>query len=80
VRNEFEIVLSKRDKKVLAKDGFIDKEVFKESQQAGSQSKFEKRPLEKKKLANLLRIATVNNFQGEKAKIIILSLVWSNRD
>jgi superfamily I DNA and/or RNA helicase len=80
MRNEFEIVLSERNKEVLAKDGFIDKEVFGESQQARSQSKFEKRPLEKKKLADLLRIATVDNFQGKEAKIIILSLVRSNKD
>jgi superfamily I DNA and/or RNA helicase len=80
MRNEFEIVLSERDEEVLAKDGFIDEEVFEESQQAGSQSKFEKRPLERKKLADLLRIATVDNFQGEEAKIIIISLVRSNKD
>ncbi|PVH68320.1 P-loop containing nucleoside triphosphate hydrolase protein [Cadophora sp. DSE1049] len=80
MRNEFEIVLSERDEEVLAKDGFIDEEVLKESQQAGSQSKFEKRPLERKKLADLLRIATVDNFQGEEAKIIIMSLVRSNKD
>jgi hypothetical protein len=80
MRNEFEIVLSERDEEVLAKDGFIDEEVFEESQQAGSQLKFEKRPLERKKLADLLRIATVDNFQGEEAKIIIISLVRSNKD
>jgi hypothetical protein len=78
MRNEFEIVLSERDQEMLAKDGFIDEEVIGERQQVKSQSKSEKRPLERKKLSDLLRIATVDNFQGEEAKIIIISLVRSN--
>ena len=76
MRNEFEIVLSERDEEVLAKDGFIDEEVLGESEQ----SEYEKRPLERKKLDDLLRIATVDNFQGEEAKIIIISLVRSNNE
>jgi AAA domain len=78
MRNEFEIVLSERDQEMLAKDGFIDEEVIGEGQQAKSQLKSEKRPLERKKLSDLLRIATVDNFQGEEAKIVIISLVRSN--
>lgn len=36
--------------------------------------------LERKKLSDLLRIATVDNFQGEGAKFIIISLVRSNKE
>jgi hypothetical protein len=80
MRNEFEIVLSERDQEILAKDGFIDEEAIGESQHARSKSESEKRPLERKKLTDLLRIATIDNFQGEEAKIIIISLVRSNKD
>jgi hypothetical protein len=80
MRNEFEIVLSERDQETLAKDGFIDEEAAGEVQQESSRSDSAKRPLEMKKLSDLLRIATVDNFQGEEAKIIIISLVRSNKD
>lgn len=80
MRNDFEIVLSERDQETLTKDGFIDEEVIEHSQQVSSQSESEKRPLERKKLSDLLRIATVDNFQGEEAKIIIITLVRSNKE
>jgi hypothetical protein len=80
MRGEFEIVLSERDEEMLAQDGFNDEETIGESQQARSQAEFEKRPLEKKKLSDLLRIATVDNFQGEEAQIVIISLVRSNAE
>jgi hypothetical protein len=59
MRNEFEIVLSERDQEILAKDGFIDEEAIEETQQSRSQSESKKRPLERKKLSDLLRIAEV---------------------
>jgi hypothetical protein len=34
--------------------------------------------LERKPLGDLLRVATIDNFQGEEAKVIIVSLVRSN--
>lgn len=76
MHNEFKIVLSKCDKEVLVKDEFINKEVLRKSKQSESK----KQPLKRKKLSNLLRITTVNNFQREEAKIIIISLVQSNKE
>lgn len=36
--------------------------------------------LKKKQLTEMLRLATVDNFQGEEAKIVIVSLVRSNKE
>jgi hypothetical protein len=81
MRNDFEVVLSERDEETLARDGFNDEEVGLEIQEITTQlSDSGKRPLQKKKLSELLRIATVDNFQGEEAQIIIVSLVRSNKE
>ena len=72
MREDFEIVLSDRDQDVLIKDGFLNED---------AESKSTIAPLLQKKAMNeLLRIATVDNFQGEEAKVIIVSLVRSNND
>lgn len=78
MRNDFEIVLSERDQDALIKDGFAVKDPT-DSQDALEQQN-KRKPLEKKKLSDLLRVATVDNFQGEEAKIIIISLVRSNKN
>lgn len=66
---DFEIVLSERDEKTLAKDDFA----------LGPQPKdTPEQVFEKKKMSDLLRISTVDNFQGEEAKVIVVSLVRSN--
>jgi len=82
MRNDFEIVLSDRDEDALAKDGFTTVVVTDEDDEASftvSQDQDQRRkPLQKKKLSELLRLATVDNFQGEEAKIVIVSLVRSN--
>lgn len=77
MRNDFEIVLSDRDEERLARDGFNEEKTLLEDDQTilGNRRK----PLEKKKLSELLRISTVDNFQGEESKIIIVSLVRSNK-
>ncbi|KAI9734023.1 MAG: hypothetical protein M1834_002680 [Cirrosporium novae-zelandiae] len=80
MRNDFEIVLSERDQEMLAKDGFGVEDNDPESEQRTNQLDSEKKPLEKKKLSELLRVATVDNFQGEEAKIVIMSLVRSNKE
>jgi hypothetical protein len=78
MRSEFEIVLSERDQETLARDGFTDETTLSEGEQANSRSR--RRPLEKKKLSEMLRVATVDNFQGEEAKIVVVSLVRSNME
>ncbi|KAG4430773.1 hypothetical protein IFR05_013742 [Cadophora sp. M221] len=75
--NEFEIVLSDRDEEALTKEGFIDGDLG-GSNDLASQS--EKKPLAKKHMSELLRLATVDNFQGEEAKVVIVSLVRSNHE
>ncbi|KAJ2898170.1 P-loop containing nucleoside triphosphate hydrolase protein [Zalerion maritima] len=61
----FEIVLGDRDVADLEKDGLGHEEA-------------EERPLQKNRLNQQLRIATVDNFQGEEAKVVVISLVRSN--
>jgi superfamily I DNA and/or RNA helicase len=75
LRQDFEIVLGERDQDTLVKDGFIDENLSGlDSNQAGGPI------LQKKAMSELLRIGTVDNFQGEEAKIVIVSLVRSNSE
>ncbi|OBT60130.1 hypothetical protein VE03_10482 [Pseudogymnoascus sp. 23342-1-I1] len=78
MRSDFEIVLSDRDEETLARDGFDEDTAATEEAQTNVGNR--RKPLEKKKLSDLLRIATVDNFQGEESKIIIISLVRSNKE
>ncbi|KAK3045532.1 hypothetical protein LTR09_012903 [Extremus antarcticus] len=78
MRNDFEIVVSDRDQDALIKDGFDGQNHVEDRAAPEPQNK--RNPLKKKKLSDLLRVATVDNFRGEEAKIIIISLVRSNRD
>ncbi|KAJ5422986.1 hypothetical protein N7445_011094 [Penicillium cf. griseofulvum] len=68
---DFEICLSERDLETLAADGF--EKVEDENPESNS-----RKALEKKTLLQTLRLATVDNFQGEEAKVIVVSLVRSN--
>lgn len=78
MRSDFEICLSDRDREALEKDGFTVDDENTDEKAASNQQGYLGKPLEKKQLAEMLRIATVDNFQGEEAKIIIVSLVRSN--
>ncbi|KAJ5670148.1 uncharacterized protein N7477_005511 [Penicillium maclennaniae] len=69
--NDFEICLSERDLETLAADGL--EKFDDETPKANG-----KKAIEKKTLLQTLRLATVDNFQGEEAKVIIVSLVRSN--
>ncbi len=73
MRSDFEIVVSDRDEETLTRDGFNNETaVIKEDKTSTGNRR---KPLEKKKLSEFLRITTVDNFQGEESKIIIISLV-----
>lgn len=76
MRKDFEIVLSERDQETLVKDGFIGEDPLAqlESNMAAGYT------VQKKAMSELLRIATVDNFQGEEAKVIVISLVRSNSE
>ena len=78
MRNDFDVVLSDRDQEALERDGFDD-HGGKEGEQRLSATK-NRITLVKKQLSEMLRVATVDNFQGEEAKIVIVSLVRSNND
>lgn len=80
MRNDFEIVLSERDQDTLTKEGFDTEGATSEPDQSNGQVNAGMKPLEKKKMSELLRIATVDNFQGEEAKVVIVSLVRSNKE
>ncbi|KNG48654.1 nf-x1 finger and helicase domain protein [Stemphylium lycopersici] len=77
MRNDFEIVLSDRDQEALKDEGYESDEPQLPGRGVDI-SNDEQKPLQKQTLINLLRVATVDNFQGEEAKVVIISLVRSN--
>ncbi|KAF1994313.1 P-loop containing nucleoside triphosphate hydrolase protein [Amniculicola lignicola CBS 123094] len=68
--NTFEIVVGDRDQEELDAEGLQD-----EPEGASTDGQIQ---IKKTTLLNALRIATVDNFQGEEAKVIVVSLVRSN--
>ncbi|KAG9205842.1 hypothetical protein G6514_006116 [Epicoccum nigrum] len=86
MRSDFEIILSDRDREALAKDGFeVDAELSDGGNDddgndlpkdaATDAQSHRQRPLRKKQLSELLRLAAIDNFQGEEAKVIIVSML-----
>ncbi|KAL9582685.1 MAG: hypothetical protein Q9212_003149, partial [Teloschistes hypoglaucus] len=80
MRNDFEVVLSDRDQDILRRDGFEVLESSPEGVDLQSQLPSGHTPLAQKRMSELLRMATVDNFQGEEAKVVIVSLVRSNKE
>ncbi|OAL74790.1 hypothetical protein A7D00_0384 [Trichophyton violaceum] len=80
LRSDFEIVLSDRDLETLAKDGFDEETSTHSEEDQKDVAKRQQRSVEKKNLSEFLRVATVDNFQGEESKIVIISLVRSNKE
>ena len=81
MRNDFEVTLSERDEEALTREGFnAVEDASSESEDTSNQVNHGIKPLQKKMMTELLRVATVDNFQGEEAKVVIVSLVWSNKE
>lgn len=69
MQSSFEVVLDDRDIKSLQDEGLDD----------AAQSRSPPAPgIQKGTIASAVRIATVDNFQGEEADVVIISLVRSN--
>ncbi|ORY02657.1 hypothetical protein BCR34DRAFT_521231 [Clohesyomyces aquaticus] len=66
----YEIVLDDRDTEALEKAG-----IMKEDDMA-----IKKKSLKKETFLNSVKVASVDNFQGEEAKVVIVSLVRSNKE
>ncbi|KAH0285979.1 hypothetical protein KCU62_g7088, partial [Aureobasidium sp. EXF-3399] len=69
MQSAFEVVLDDRDIKVLEDAGLDD----------AAQSRAPPAPgVQKGSMASAVRLATVDNFQGEEAEVVVISLVRSN--
>ncbi|KAL2142872.1 hypothetical protein VTI28DRAFT_640 [Corynascus sepedonium] len=73
--DDFEVFLSDRDLETLAKEGIEANPDQGQTVDIGT-----RKVVEKKKLLQTIRLATVDNFQGEEAKVIVVSLVRSNNN
>ncbi|KAL2163207.1 hypothetical protein VTH06DRAFT_5263 [Thermothelomyces fergusii] len=71
--SDFEVFLSDRDLEALAKEGFEPMPEKEQGTETGP-----RKMTEKKTLVQTVRLATVDNFQGEEAKVVVVSLVRSN--
>ncbi|THX14858.1 hypothetical protein D6D17_03136 [Aureobasidium pullulans] len=72
MQSSFEVLLDDRDVKSLQDQGLDD---------GGAQSRAPLAPgVQKGSIASAVRIATVDNFQGEEAEVVVISLVRSNKE
>lgn len=74
--SSFEIVLNERDDDELLKDA--GNEI--EGDLPSTEAPLRRTSVARGTLLSALRIATVDNFQGEEAKVVIISLVRSNKE
>ncbi|KAH0370150.1 hypothetical protein KCU65_g2843, partial [Aureobasidium melanogenum] len=74
MQSSFEVVLDDRDVKSLEDEGLNDEGVDGEDGPRAPPAP----GVQKGSIASAVRIATVDNFQGEEAKVVVISLVRSN--
>lgn len=67
----FEIALDDRDEEALQKAGIVD-----DGRSINGQGSM----IKKTTLLQALKVASVDNFQGEEAKVVVVSLVRSNKE
>lgn len=72
--SSFEIVVNERDEADLSRTGFGAA-----SHEETASPQDAKSAVAKTSLLNQLKVATIDNFQGEEAKIVVVSLVRSNK-
>ncbi|KAG9695911.1 hypothetical protein KCU95_g3802, partial [Aureobasidium melanogenum] len=79
MQSAFEVVLDDRDIKVLEDAGLQDASLEDAGLDDAAQSRAPPTPgVQKGSMASAVRIATVDNFQGEEADVVVISLVRSN--
>ncbi|KAF3914466.1 hypothetical protein AA313_de0203493 [Arthrobotrys entomopaga] len=71
--NSVDIIVGTKDQEALEAEGFLDEDSVSDQPQTTSTVK-------KSSLAAAVRIATIDNFQGEEAEVVIISLVRSNKE
>ncbi|KAK6530408.1 hypothetical protein TWF694_003763 [Orbilia ellipsospora] len=72
--NSFDIIVGTKDQEALEAEGFLDEDSDEEQPKPTSIT------VKKSSLAAAVRIATIDNFQGEEAEVAIISLVRSNKE
>ncbi|KAF3940983.1 hypothetical protein ABW19_dt0208668 [Dactylella cylindrospora] len=78
--NSFDIIIGSRDQEALDAEAILEEDQTDESREAVDASAGPRTVVRKSSLAAAVRIATVDNFQGEEADVVIISLVRSNKE
>ncbi|EWC48917.1 hypothetical protein DRE_00222 [Drechslerella stenobrocha 248] len=73
-----DIIIGSRDQEALDEQDLLSDDAEPKTENLGPVGSAV--PLRKAKLSALVRIATVDNFQGEEADVVIISLVRSNKE
>ncbi|KAJ6257390.1 hypothetical protein Dda_8279 [Drechslerella dactyloides] len=74
--SSFDIVISTRDQEALDAEGFLTDEDEEDPKSKDARQAV----VRKSALSSVVRIATIDNFQGEEADVVIISLVRSNKE